>query len=93
MSSTTCPSCASGINNQLYLAWLSRCCPLASGRDGLPANWNSGLPSFDILQIGQQAESSSSNSIYYEANNPLPSQFITDKHEYVANLTPPKMSQ
>ena len=89
MSSTTCPSCASGINEQLYLAWLSLYCYLSPGWNGLPTNWNAALPGYETLEIGQQVGSSASSSVYYEADNPFTSQFITDTHMYVANHFPP----
>lgn len=73
MSSSTCSACVSSINNQLYLAWLARYCPLDSGWSGLPADWNTNLPGFDILDISQQVSSSSGVSIYFETGNPFTS--------------------
>jgi len=83
MSSTTCPSCNSGVNQQLYLAWLSVYCALSPSWDGLPQNWNNKLPGYEILNAGQIAATSTSDSTNFQAGNPFTSQFITDKHTYL----------
>jgi hypothetical protein len=85
MSSTTCPSCNAGINHELYLVWLSQYCQLVPGWNGLPSNWNSGLPGYEILVAGQINGVSSIDSSHFQTNNPFTSQFITDKHTFIDN--------
>lgn len=83
MSSTTCPSCNAGINQELFLAWLSKYCQLVPGWNGLSSNWDSALPSYEILDTGQINEVSALDSAHFQTNNPFTSQFITDKHTFI----------
>lgn len=83
MSSTNCPSCNTGINQELYLAWLSLYCPLSPGWNGLPSTWNDALPGYEILGAGQVNAVSASDSAHTQTENPFTSQFITDKHTFI----------
>ena len=85
MSSTTCSSCNAGINQKLYLAWLSRYCTMSPGWNGLPGSWNNGLPGFEVLGAGQVNAVSSTDSAHTQTKNPFTSQFITDKHTILDN--------
>ncbi|KAF8855319.1 hypothetical protein BDZ45DRAFT_746583 [Acephala macrosclerotiorum] len=82
MSSSTCPSCSSGINKELYLAWLAVYCPLDPGWSGLSSNW-AGVPEYKILEAGEVNAVKVVDSSHFQTENPFTSQFITDKHTLI----------
>lgn len=90
MNIHTCPTCTGGINRELYLAWLAAYCPLSPTWEGLPGNWSSAFPGYEILEAGQVKEVSKSNSSVYQSENPYTMQFsITDMHSFMDNRNLP----